>query len=143
MLALRRDRATSPHGQPDTAMRRILVVDDHADSREMLVRVLTRAGYAVEAAGTAAEARRICKGGMVNLLVADITLPDGDGCTLMRELVAECGQRGIALSGHAGGLAEQKSLAAGFSAHVAKPVSVAQLTEAVRRALAEHPPPSV
>jgi CheY-like chemotaxis protein len=120
-------------------MQRILVVDDHADSREIMERVLSREGYAVEVVGTAAEARRICGAGWIDLLIAEVALPDGDGWSLMRDLVRECGQRGLAVSAHARAVDEQRSLDAGFSAHITKPISVAQLTEAVRSALAPAP----
>jgi CheY-like chemotaxis protein len=117
-------------------MKTILVVDDHPDSREIMERVLSRAGYSVKVAGTVADARRLCSGGMIDLLVADVTLPDGDGWGLMRELVRDCGQRRIAVSGHAAAADEKRSLDAGFLAHVTKPIAVARLTEAVKRALA-------
>jgi CheY-like chemotaxis protein len=123
-------------------MQRILVVDDHAEWRELLARVLSREGYAVEVVGTAAEARRICGAGGVDLLIAEVALPDGDGWSLMRDLVRERGQRGIALSSQARAADEQRTLAAGFSAHVTKPIAVAQLTEAVRRALPSESEPS-
>jgi CheY-like chemotaxis protein len=123
-------------------MQRILVVDDDAESREMVQRVLAREGYAVDAVGTAAEARRLCTSGGVDLLIAEVTLPDGDGWSLMRDLAREWGQRGIALSAQARAADEQRSLAAGFAAHVTKPISVAQLTEAVGRALTSGPEPA-
>lgn len=62
----------------------VLVVDDDEDVREIICRLLRRAGYAAHAAGTADEALTYCHpdSGPLDLLVADLGLPDVDGLTL-------------------------------------------------------------
>ena len=57
--------------------KRILVVDDHADSRTPIVRVLRQKGYEVAEASTKAEALKLCKENSFDLLLGDIQLPDG------------------------------------------------------------------
>src|SRR5215212_142495 len=76
----------------------LLLVDDHAESLRPLAVLLAREGYRVRSAGTVAEARVIAREGPCDLLVADIGLPDGSGLDLMRELAADRGLRGVALS---------------------------------------------
>jgi DNA-binding response OmpR family regulator len=58
---------------------RILVVEDEPDSREALVTLLSREGYAVEAASTAEEASELLAASDVDLLVADWDLPGRSG----------------------------------------------------------------
>ena len=70
-----------------------------------------------------------------DLLVSDIELPDGSGLELMRELRPK-GVRGIALSGHGSEDDSRESLAAGFVLHLAKPVLVDVLDEAIWQAAA-------
>ncbi|NTU60132.1 MAG: sigma-54-dependent Fis family transcriptional regulator [Deltaproteobacteria bacterium] len=67
---------------------RILIVDDEALIRKSLVQVLTRKGFEAEAAGSAAEARRLFKPGDFALALLDLRLPDASGIDLLRELKA-------------------------------------------------------
>ena len=67
---------------------RILIVDDEALIRKSLAQVLSRKGYPVETAGTAAEARRIFSPGEFGLVLLDLRLPDATGLDLLREFKA-------------------------------------------------------
>ncbi len=66
---------------------RVLVTEDEADVRSVIARALERDGHAVSIAGTLEEARRALAAG-VDLLVLDLSLPDGSGLTLCREIRA-------------------------------------------------------
>ncbi len=109
----------------------ILVVEDHADTAAALVNLLTEMGHEVTLAGTVAEALAAAAREPVELVLSDIGLPDGNGNQLMRELVARYGLHGIAVSGYGMDEDRQRSLAAGFSRHLTKPVSVQALREAL------------
>jgi CheY-like chemotaxis protein len=115
---------------------RILVVEDHADTAAALVNLLTEMGHEVTLAGTVAEALAADAREPIELVVSDIGLPDGSGDQLMRELVARHGLRGIAVSGLDMDEDRQRSLAAGFSLHLTKPVNVQALQEALAAAAA-------
>ena len=65
--------------------------------------------------------------------MSDIALPDGSGLELMRDLHNERPRRAIALSGYGGSDDIERSLQAGFSEHLTKPVELERLVEAVRR----------
>jgi two-component system OmpR family response regulator len=65
---------------------RVLVVEDHAETRGMIESVLREAGYTVVAAGTLAEARASLRAGGVAAVVLDWMLPDGSGPELCAEL---------------------------------------------------------
>jgi CheY-like chemotaxis protein len=112
---------------------RILVVEDHADSADLLARVLRGTGHEVRIAGTVADTLRLCDESGFDLLIADIGLPDGDGRALLRDL-RQRGRRvirAIATSGFVTPDDEARSRAAGFEAHLTKPLDVAALTRAV------------
>lgn len=59
--------------------KRILLVEDERELRELLALGLRQAGYMVDVAGTAAEAHRLLDAQFYALVVADWQLPDGNG----------------------------------------------------------------
>ncbi|HYP79118.1 MAG TPA: PAS domain-containing protein, partial [Steroidobacteraceae bacterium] len=65
---------------------RILVVDDEADAREMIARLLQEHGAAVTAAGSAAEAMQNLQRAKFDVLLCDISMPDEDGYSLIRRV---------------------------------------------------------
>ncbi len=67
---------------------RILIVDDETLIRKSLAQLLERKGYPVQAAATAAEARRAFAPGEFALVLLDLRLPDGSGLDLLREFKA-------------------------------------------------------
>ena len=64
---------------------RVLVVEDHGETRGMIEAVLREAGYAAVTAGTLAEARGFLQGGGLAAIVLDWMLPDGAGPDLCSE----------------------------------------------------------
>src|SRR5688500_12411630 len=78
---------------------RVLLVEDHADTRDVLRRLLKSFGCAVTTAETVREAVELSQREQFDLLVSDIGLPDGSGTDVMRRLRESQGVRGIALSG--------------------------------------------
>jgi PAS domain S-box-containing protein len=119
---------------------RLLLVEDHEPTRVAMRELLRRRRYEVADAASLAEARDLAARQAFDVLVSDIGLPDGDGYTLMRELKASSGIRGIALTGF--GMKEdvERCRAAGFTTHLIKPVNVQTLDEALVLMLAPVPP---
>lgn len=123
---------------------RILLVEDHADTAQAMAELLRLLGDQVVVAasvtqGLAAAEAAVNAGGL-DLVVSDLGLPDGNGAEMMRELVRRYGLPGIAVSGY--GMEEdvRRSLEAGFSRHLTKPVSLQALQAAIREVVG--PPPS-
>ena len=116
--------------------RRILLVDDHADSISSMHLFLKAKGYEVTTADSVEVALKAVVRERVDLLVSDIGLPDGSGEDLIRRL-RNMGQNlpSIALSGY--GMEEDiaRSRAAGFQIHLIKPVSPQNLLSAIGQLL--------
>jgi CheY-like chemotaxis protein len=110
---------------------RILLVEHHADSAVPVARLLGRRGHAVHTVPTAAEAIALCDRESFDLLVADIGLPDLSGWELVRRLRGTRVPRAIALTGYGTAADVERSGAAGFDAHLTKPVDFTLLVETV------------
>ena len=130
----RRTGATSAEADARGAsVRRILLVEDHKPTCQALILLLTRRNFEVVAASTIAEARSASATGRFDFLISDIGLPDGNGYELMTELHGRHGLAGIALTGY--GMEDDvvRSQAAGFVAHLTKPVDIRALDSALAR----------
>ena len=107
---------------------RLLVVEDHLDTAEMLECLLTAEGHQVTRTADVASALRAVSESPFDLLISDLGLPDRSGIDLMRELRARGNTLpGIALSGYGRDSDVQQSMQAGFAAHVLKPVDTDRL----------------
>jgi PAS domain S-box-containing protein len=111
--------------------RRILLVEDHADTRNVMSRLLGSFGFHVLTAGTVREALDLAEREKIELLVSDIGLPDGSGVELMRELRQRQPIKGIALSGFGQEDDVRRSAEAGFVKHLTKPVNFNTLREVI------------
>jgi PAS domain S-box-containing protein len=116
-----------------TAELRVLLVEDHPDTREVLVRLLNAANYTVKAASSVATALQLAAAEQFDVVVSDLGLPDGTGYDLMKELRDRHGIKGIALSGYGMGPDQRRSREVGFLDHVVKPVNVGQLVAVIQR----------
>ena len=125
-----------PHSAPQAQSLRILLVDDHHDTCTALERLLIRRGHLVSAAHDMRSAMEAAARNQFDLLISDIALPDGSGTELMTCLRAIKPIRGIAISGFGMNGDIEKSLKAGFSAHLVKPIKVEKLEAAIDRVMA-------
>jgi signal transduction histidine kinase len=107
---------------------RLLLVEDHDSTREVLGRILGRAGHKVYAVGTSHEALQIAaSAGPFDAVISDLGLPDQSGFNLMRTLKAKYRLPGIAISGYGMDEDVANARAAGFSAHLVKPIAFEDL----------------
>ena len=114
------------------AKRRILLVEDHEQTRTTLTQLLRRRGHEVIGVDSMSAART--HAGECDLLISDLGLPDGDGYELMAELSQGYGLPGIALSGYGMEQDIARSRSSGFSAHLTKPVDIRVLETAIAAA---------
>ena len=115
---------------------RVLVVDDQADARTLIRRVLTDCGAEVMTASTVTDALAQIEAHTPDVLVSDIGMPDADGFELMRRVRALGPDRGgrvpaIALTAFARSEDRTRALRAGFLVHVSKPVDPSELVATV------------
>ena len=113
-----------------------MLLEDHADSREVLVHALRVAGAAVTAFGAAKDAFAALEQVRPSVIVADVGLPDEDGYSFMRR-VRSCATASIqsvpaiAVTAYATAADQAKARVSGFQQHVPKPIAPAQLVEMI------------
>jgi PAS domain S-box-containing protein len=110
----------------------VLVIEDAPDTLEMLRVAFESRGYTTSACATPEEALRVAESGRFDIIVSDIGLPRIDGYELiarLRELPHLRGVPALALTGYAAQRDAEAALAAGFDAHLPKPVDPAELAE--------------
>jgi hypothetical protein len=126
---------------------RILIVEDHEDSAEALTRLLRHAGHSVTTAGTFADATAFAANEpLLDLLISDISLPDGNGCELLRRLRDQRGGAdlaAIALTGHGDENWIEACKEAGYRELMVKPVAYHQLLATVRSVCEQRNPGGV
>ena len=112
-----------------------LLVEDDPDGSDLMQMMLRRFGAEVTAVSTAAAALESVRVRRPDVLVSDIGLPDGDGFALLKRVrESDRDLPAVAVTAYASRQDVAKALAAGFQAHVAKPVEPAQLSAAVAQA---------
>ena len=124
-------QASRTMATPAATGKRLLLVEDHRDSAEMLSLLLRTEGYEVTVARSKREG--LARVSACDLVISDIGLPDGTGLELISEAHRDTAVRGIALSGFGSEQDVQRSLEAGFTEHLTKPVDFDRLLAAVRK----------
>jgi hypothetical protein len=113
---------------PSLAGVHALVVDDEAESRDLVVRILEQQGAKVTAAGSGEQALRLLSELNPDVIVSDVGMPGMDGYDLMRKLRSQ-GRRipAVALTAFARAEDRKRAILAGFQSHLAKPFDMAEL----------------
>lgn len=122
--------------RPRGELRRVLVVDDEADIRELLDLTLSRMGLAADCAATVAEAREYLGNTRYQLCLTDMRLPDGEGLEVVRAISELCPETPVAVITAFGSTENAvAALKAGAFDYLAKPVALDQLRALVKSAL--------
>jgi PAS domain S-box-containing protein len=116
----------------NTTSLRVLLVEDHSDTAEMLSMLLRHHGFKVAVAGSVDAALDLARAGC-DVLVSDVRLPDGTGMDLLRRLREISFVRGIAMSGFGTQDDVRRSKEAGYDEHLVKPIDVQRLIEAIHK----------
>jgi PAS domain S-box-containing protein len=132
-------RQIEPFESPETPLYglKVLVVDDDADTRELVSTALMHSGARTAAAGSAREALELMPRFQPDVLVSDIAMPGEDGLALIRRVRALGGKGvgdvpAVALTGLSGEEVRGRALTAGYQQFVPKPVEPEKLTAVVR-----------
>ena len=123
----------APAHDDRSRMLRILLVEDHDDTRRVLARLLTHFGHHISVAVGVHDALGIFNAHPFDVVLSDIGLPDGTGYDVISEAKRARKVKGIALTGF--GMAEdvRRSKEAGFDFHLTKPVDIAELRNVLRK----------
>src|SRR6266849_1043094 len=117
---------------------RILVVDDSEDMRDLLQRLLERAGYRVVLAADGQASLTQAKRHHPDLVLMDLSLPDMDGWEAVGHLRKMREFRSIpiiAVTAHVSPREEERAMAAGCTAHIGKPFDTRVLLQSIARLL--------
>ena len=140
--AARREHPTAPPAvavqsdRIDLTGVRVLVVDDEADARELIKRVLTQCGAEVRCAASAPQALEMLLADRPDVVISDIGMPHMDGYDFMRrvrQLPPLEGRRlpAIALTAFARSVDRTRAIMAGYQMHMAKPIEPQELVATV------------
>jgi PAS domain S-box-containing protein len=119
-------------GAKRSIQRRILVVDDNGDSAQSLALLLQILGHQVQTALSGSQALDQIESFRPELVLLDIGMPEMDGYEVARRIRARAGRDGlrlVALTGFGQEADRERSRAAGFDAHLVKPVDLALLQD--------------
>lgn len=119
-------------------MKRILIVEDKASSRELLRTVLEKQGYTVEEAVDGEDALRKARGQVPDLILLDLQIPVRSGYEVLEELRREAQFAAIpivAVTASAMQGDREKALAAGFNGYLTKPLPLNNLRSEIQRLL--------
>jgi len=121
-----------PIEHPSLRPLKILLVEDHSVTASMIKQVLMAEGHKIEIASGVVNALELAAKGHFDLLLSDLSLPDGNGHNLMKALRGlGLNLPGIALSGYGQEEEIRHSYEAGFAAHLIKPASREKLLDAI------------
>jgi PAS domain S-box-containing protein len=130
------DRRRGPRKAVSLVGHSIMLVEDHADSRELLVEALRNSGAAVAAFGAARDAFAALDRVRPSVIVADIALPEEDGYSFIRRVRAHSTPAirsvpAIAVTAYATIPDRAEALAVGFQQHLPKPIDPGRLVQAI------------
>jgi DNA-binding response OmpR family regulator len=114
---------------------RLLLIEDHAPLAEAIGEALARAGFTVDRAGTARQARSMAATVDYGLVVLDLGLPDGDGLRLLPELRAGGRVPVIVLTARDALADRLAGLDGGADDYILKPVEMSELAARCRAVL--------
>jgi PAS domain S-box-containing protein len=125
-------RSLEPAAAARLSGRKILVVEDHADARELIAAVLESAGARALVASSAEEAIEKFRQIRPDVLVTDLGLPGEDGYGLLRRFQAlHPNVPAIALTAYARASDRERALARGFHRYLIKPIEPNELVEQI------------
>jgi two-component system, NtrC family, response regulator PilR len=120
----------------DPSQKRVLVVDDEADIRELVVLTLMRMGVEADSAETCRDAEAHLKEKSYDLCLTDMRLPDGDGLSLLNHIAEHHGNTPVAVITAYGSTENAvAALKSGAFDYLSKPIQLKQLREVVTAAL--------
>jgi CheY-like chemotaxis protein len=119
-----------------SAVTRVVVIEDHADTADLMDEILRQAGHEVAVAHNGADGIAAARRLVAEVVLCDVGLPDMDGYEVARALRADAATRAahmVALTGYDGEDEQRMARDAGFDRHVVKPIDPFQLESLLKR----------
>ena len=135
-LTANRPSKNEPMDDPGQEPLRILIVEDNADSRQMLETILRLDGYQVATASDGLQGLEAIRSAPPDIALIDIGLPQLDGYQLAKRVRAQhpnAKLRLVALTGYGRDEDRKAVMEAGFDEHLVKPVHPGDLTRVLRK----------
>ena len=136
-----RGKERSDHDNPALKDKRVLIVEDETDTREMLAHALKQRGAKPIEADSAKQAFRLLEKQGCDLVISDIGMPEVDGYTFMRKMRSMKSPArklpAIVLTAYAGEEDRKLAMQAGFDAHVPKPVTLTELVRVIGKVIGQ------
>ena len=136
-----RGKERSDHDNPALKDKRVLIVEDETDTREMLAHALKQRGAKPIEADSAKQAFCLLEKQGYDLVISDIGMPEVDGYTFMRKMRSMKSPArklpAIALTAYAGEEDRKLAMQAGFDAHVPKPVTLTELVRVIGKVIGQ------
>lgn len=115
----------------------ILLVEDHADTAQVMSDFLSHMGHTVQLAGSVEIAVRMVIDHKFDVIISDVGLPDGNGISLMSCIRPFCNTPSIAVTAFGRDEDIERCKKAGFNLHMTKPVGPEALYRAINSVLRE------
>ena len=112
--------------------KKVLIVDDDKKILDTFARILEKAGYIVETAETAAEAKKKLEQSHYNVAVIDIRLPDAEGTDLLLKIPKTSNTARIIITGYSTAEYGEKAADYGADDFLVKPVKAKELLDSVK-----------
>ena len=113
--------------------RRVLLIEDHADTATVLTLLLKKFGHTVDCAGSVADGLAKFEAGEYDIVLSDLGLPDGTGIDFVQKLRQQSAVPAVALTGYGMEDDIRRCTEAGFNAHLTKPVNFTELNALIVR----------
>ena len=144
MSASRSDKAKTQAQETNLSGVRVVVLDDSADNRFLIKQVLESMGAEVKEVESVSNALKLLQHFRPHIILSDISIPEEDGFSFIRKLRQLPREKGgeipaIALTAYASLEDARKVLAAGFQAHLPKPIDILRLGSVVAEFAKEKP----
>jgi CheY-like chemotaxis protein len=115
---------------------RVVVIEDHADTADLMDEILRQAGHQVAIAHNGADGIAAARRLSAEVVLCDVGLPDMDGYQVARTLRADAATKSahmVALTGYDGEEEQRMARDAGFDRHVVKPIDPFKLESLLKR----------
>lgn len=119
------DRSAAPPGSGKSL--RILVVEDHADTLRVLAHLLHHFGHEISVADRTHSALQSLQSKVFDVILSDISLPDGSGYEIVSQAKQKQAVKAVALTGFNGEEDIRRGKEAGFDFHLSKPIDFHEL----------------